>query len=113
MKVVFGETKSFFAFLLSFCFRPAHTDICRDFLLAHWTSHPKISSTLGYRCGQARASISSIGKLLYKNYLSVFTLSSMSCATFRPDKSIPPNIGPILGAPMTALQAIPVTYRLG
>ena len=43
-------------------------------------------------------------------HISLFRMSS---ATFLPDRSMPPKIGPMRGAPMTALQAMPVTYSPG
>lgn len=38
-----------------------------------------------------------------------FSLSMMRLATFFPDISIPPKMGPILGVPLTAEAAMPQT----
>ena len=38
-----------------------------------------------------------------------FSLSIIKSATFLPDSNIPPNIGPILGVPATAEEAMPQT----
>lgn len=45
----------------------------------------------------------------YCNDLHFFRASIIRSATFFPDNSIPPKIGPILGVPLTADAAIPHT----
>ena len=44
---------------------------------------------------------------------AAFSFSSIRSATFLPESSMPPKIGPMRGAPITALQAMPVTKRPG
>ncbi len=41
------------------------------------------------------------------------SLAMMSLATFLPDMSMPPKMGPMRGVPETADAAIPQTYRPG
>lgn len=48
------------------------------------------------------------GRIMMQGF-RYFSLSMMRLATFLPDISMPPKMGPILGVPLTAEAAMPQT----
>lgn len=89
---------------LSF-YRPSLGDIVN-----HPAESPQQTTyPIGATCGlfSAQSTISSKSPSLQGFYF--FSLAMISSATFLPDISIPPKIGPIRGVPETAEAAIPQT----
>ena len=80
----------------------------RSFGLAG-TSCPRSGAWIGPTGPRGSTSCRCAGHVPFRD----ISFSMMSSETRFPDSSMPPKMGPMRGDPMTALQHIPVTNRLG